>query len=502
MSAGDLLAALDRLAHPRILVLGDLILDRYTWGNAERVSQEAPVILLRADRQEMRLGGAGNVCAMLRGLEAEVVAVGVVGEDQDGQQLRRLLDEAGVEHARVRVDSGRPTTSKERFLGRAQGVHAHQILRVDRETREPVSATLEAQLTSDVLEALEHCDAVLISDYDKGVCTPRLLRTVIDAARSAGIPVVVDPIRSTDYSRYRGATTMTPNRTEAGLATGITIETPEDAFRAGHKLLRSLKLDTCIVTLDKDGMALVESDQRAELHPTRPRAVYDITGAGDMVLAMIGVALASGLSPVDAVRLGNVAGGLEVEKVGVVVIPRHEIREWLWNERLSSRDKRVDLDTLQRIVEAQRAVGRSIVLTNGCFDLLHVGHVQCLQEAAAQGDVLIVAVNSDASVRRLKGPSRPVIGQRDRAAMLAALDCVDHVLLFEDDTPLEAIRRLRPDVLVKGGTYAAGEVVGRELVESWGGRVHRAAIVEGVSTTALLESLSSPTVVVPRGHAA
>ncbi|MBL8825928.1 MAG: D-glycero-beta-D-manno-heptose 1-phosphate adenylyltransferase [Planctomycetaceae bacterium] len=486
MSAVDLLAAFERLERPRVLVVGDLILDRYTWGDAERVSQEAPVILLRADRREARLGGAGNVCAMLRGLEAEVICVSVVGADSEATVVRNLLADCDVDLRGVLTDPARPTTVKERFIGRAQGLHPHQILRVDSEVRDAVSHELEQRLVDFIDDCLDEVDIVLVSDYDKGVCTPHLVRQTIDRARLAEVPVLVDPIRSQDYSKYRGATTMTPNRTEAGLASGVKIVTPEDAFLAGHKLCRQLKLDLCIVTLDRDGMAIVYPDGRGEQFSTQPKNVYDITGAGDMVLAMIGVALAGGLSPEDAVRLGNVAGGLEVEKVGVAVIERGEIRARLLEQRRSGESKFVSLDTLRALVAAHRSAGESIVFTNGCFDLLHVGHLACLQEAAKQGDVLIVALNSDASIRRLKGPTRPVIQEHDRAAILSALDCVDYVVTFDADTPAELLRQLQPDVLVKGGTYQANEVVGHDIVAAYGGRVHLAGVVDGISTSAIV----------------
>lgn len=492
MNSADLLSVLEQLPRPRVLVVGDFILDRYTWGRAERISQEAPVVVLRSESREARLGGAGNVCAMLRGLEARVSCAGVVGQDVEGELVRRLLDDAGVEHGSLLRDAARPTTVKERFMGRSQGRHPHQMLRVDSEVCEALSAPLESRLAGQILEALDDHDIVLVSDYDKGVCTPRLLRKVIDACRSGGKPVVVDPIRARDYSRYRGATTLTPNRTEAALAAGIQIVAPDDAVRAGHKLCRQLRLDLGIVTLDRDGMALVYPDGRGEVFPTQPRAVYDITGAGDMVLAMIGVCLAAGIRPEDAVRLGNVAGGLEVEKVGVAVVPRSEIRARLLAERRATLGKLVHLEPLAALVESHRSQGQSIVLANGCFDLLHVGHIAHLQEAATLGDVLVVALNSDASVRRLKGAARPVLAQGDRAAILAALACVDYVIVFDDDTPEAIIHRLRPDVLVKGGTYRPAEIVGQALVESYGGRVACTRLIEGVSTSGLLSALREP----------
>jgi D-beta-D-heptose 7-phosphate kinase/D-beta-D-heptose 1-phosphate adenosyltransferase len=493
MRQTDLLGALDRLGHPRILVLGDLILDRYTWGNAERVSQEAPVILLRADKREARLGGAANVAQMLRGLEAECVLCGVVGDDPAGGEVRRLLGAAGVDDAAVVADAARPTTVKERFLGRAANRHAHQILRVDSEVRDPLSPDLAEELVARIDARLADCNAVLISDYDKGVCTPGLLRFVIDAARHRGLPVIVDPSRGVDYARYRGATTMTPNRTEAQMGAGLPVASIEEAFAAGQRLCQTLDLASSIVTLDREGMALMRRDGRSEHLPTRPRSVYDITGAGDMVLATVGVALASGLSLEEACRLANIAGGLEVEQVGVVPITRDQIRADLLRAGRQGEKLRT-LDELLPILAADRQAGRRIVFTNGCFDLLHVGHATYLAEAAARGDVLIVGLNSDAGVRRLKGPGRPIIGAADRAGLLSALAAVDHVLIFDDPTPIELIRRIRPDVLVKGGDYRHAppdEIPGAEFVRSYGGELYLAALVEGVSTSQIVKTVAA-----------
>jgi D-beta-D-heptose 7-phosphate kinase / D-beta-D-heptose 1-phosphate adenosyltransferase len=499
----ELLTAFDRLGHPRVLVLGDLILDRYTFGDAERVSQEAPVILLRADQREARLGGAANVCNMLRGLDAQVTCAGIVGHDRDGELVRQLLDEAGVDHGPLLDDPSRPTTVKERFIGRAQGRHPHQMLRVDNEVRDPIAPFLERELLDRLLECLASFDVILVSDYAKGVCTPELLARLISAARRANVPLLVDPIRSHDYSRYCGATSMTPNRLEAEMATGVHIVTAEDAFCAAGKLREQLQLDLGIITLDRDGMALVDRDGTASIFPTRPRAVYDITGAGDMALAMIGVALAAKLEPPLALQLANVAAGLEVEKVGVAVIPSAEIRQRLIEESRTAdgaghsggstppapKTKICGLDELEHISAEHRSAGRKVVFTNGCFDLLHVGHVSYLAEARALGDMLVVGLNSDASVRRIKGPARPVIGERDRATLLAALAAVDYVVIFDEATPHNLLHRLRPDVLVKGGTYAPDEVVGHEVVTAYGGQVCVVGLVDGVSTTKIVESL-------------
>ncbi|MBC7815416.1 MAG: D-glycero-beta-D-manno-heptose 1-phosphate adenylyltransferase, partial [Planctomycetaceae bacterium] len=338
-----------------------------------------------------------------------------------------------------------------------------------------------------VLARLDGHQAVLISDYSKGVCTPRVLRTVIDAANARGIPVLVDPGPKANYADYTGATAVTPNRLETKLATGREVGSADDAFVAGRQLVETLQLTNAFVTLDKDGIALALNDGSAELFPTRKREVYDITGAGDMVLAMIGVGMADGLSSQDLCRLANVAGGLEVERIGVVAITRQEILGDLLGGSRKVHEKISELSELARMVDARKQLGQKVVFTNGCYDLLHAGHVQYLQEAATLGDCLIVALNSDDSTRRLKGPTRPVISQQQRAMMLAALECVDHAVVFDEDTPLALLERLQPHILVKGGTTSS--VVGREFVESYGGEVRLLSEVPNVSTTRIVTQI-------------
>ncbi|HLQ44956.1 MAG TPA: bifunctional heptose 7-phosphate kinase/heptose 1-phosphate adenyltransferase, partial [Planctomycetaceae bacterium] len=374
-----LIDVLQQLGHPRLLVIGDLILDRYVWGEAERVSQEAPVILLRQEHDETRLGGAANVANMIRGLDADVTIAGVVGRDTDGEEVHASLINAGVECSTVLTDDSRPTTVKVRFIGKAQSRHPHQILRVDRESRHALPAPLEDAFLEQVLAQLDGHQAVLISDYSKGVCTPRVLREVLNAAKAQAIPVLVDPGPRANYVDYTGASAITPNRLETKLATGREVRTADDAFAAGRQLVESLQLQQAFVTLDKDGIVLALSDGSAELFPTRKREVYDITGAGDMVLAMIGVGLADGLCPQDLCRLANVAGGLEVERIGVVAITRSEILGDLLGGSRHVHEKVSDVDELVRLVDARKQLGQRVVFTNGCFDLLHAGHVQYLQ---------------------------------------------------------------------------------------------------------------------------
>jgi len=485
----DLTSLVNQLGSPRVLVVGDVILDRYTWGDAERVSQEAPVILLRADKREQRLGGAANVCNMLRGLGARTTLAGVVGDDADGDQVRDELRRAEVGCASVLTDASRPTTVKERFMGRAQQRHPHQILRVDKEVRDPLAEMMEAKAIAAITEQIAEHDIVLISDYAKGVCTPSLLDEVIRAGRQAGKRVLVDPIRGNDYSRYRGASSMTPNRLEASLATGGKIESARDALPLARKLCKDLELEAGVITLDKEGMALVHRDGREALFPTRQRQVYDITGAGDMVLAVIGMTLAAGAEYDDAVRLANVAGGLEVEKVGCAIVTRDEILADLGGNRYRADGKILDRESLAREIGRRRDAGHRIVFTNGCFDILHAGHVRYLQEARTHGDCLVVAINSDASVQLVKGPTRPIIPQADRASMLAGLEVVDFVTIFDESTPHALLHLLRPDVLIKGGTYGHDEVVGWEVVEAYGGKVVVGCEVKGLSTTTIINAV-------------
>ncbi len=496
MSA-DLVDLVQRLGRPRVLVVGDVMLDRYIWGNAERISQEAPVILLRADTREERLGGASSVATMLQALGAQTSLVGIVGRDADGLRSQQILTDLGIDASGVVTDADRPTTVKERYIGRAQDRHPQQMIRVDYEDRAAVTGDVERRLIAVAEDQLRHTDLVLVSDYDKGVCTSPVLARVIAVAIARGIKVVADPTRGGDYSKYIGCSAITPNRLEAGLATARTITTNEQALAAATELRDRLGLEAGIVTLDKDGMALSHRDGHTAIFPTRQRQVYDITGAGDMVMASLGLALASGADYDAAIRLANIAGGLEVEKIGVVTVSREEILADLLHapfrtaERIPGAAKVVGLPNLLTELERRRAAGQRIAFTNGCFDVLHAGHVQYLAEARRQADCLVLGINSDASVRQLKGPTRPMNPVEARALVLAGLQDVDFVTIFADATPLSLLKAVRPDVLVKGADYRKSEVVGADFVESYGGRVHLADLRDGFSTTNLIERMKA-----------
>lgn len=472
------------LPRPRLLVLGDVMLDRYTTGDAERVSPEAPVLVLRSQSDDVRPGGAANVASFLLGLEAEVSLVGVVGNDGDGRTLRKLLDELGVHHAGVIALDDRPTTAKHRYVGRAGQKQPQQLLRVDHEDRTPIPAPVEQELQQELRAQLDGCAALLISDYAKGVCTPALVGYAIDCAWRSRIPVLVDPSREPDIAKYSGATLIAPNRLAAELLSGRSLRTPEAILATAEEFRRRLQVESALITLDREGLAYATESDRG-IVPCRPRTISDVTGAGDMVLTVLGLCQAAKWPLRDSLALANTAAGLEVERFGVEPVTRAEVAAELRGPRTD--DKIATLEQLTSLVAAHRNAGRSVVFTNGCFDLLHVGHVALLQEAATLGDVLVVAINSDAGIRRLKGPERPVINEQDRSRMLGALNCVDHVIVFEDDTPHRLLHALRPNLLVKGGT--TGDIIGREVVEAYGGRVARLGMTAGCSTTALVQRI-------------
>lgn len=445
-------------------------------------------MVLQVGEREHRLGGASNVCHMLRVLEASVTCAGVVGSDNAGQTIIDLLKAAGIDTQLVFKCTDRVTTQKERFVGHSGSGLPSQILRVDTEATGELNPSIAGQLIAGLQSLIGEHDALLISDYAKGVCTRECVQAAIHAAKQAGVPVLVDPGRDVDFSIYRGATLIKPNRKEAEAAIQTQIDSPDRAMQAGAELCRRLDLEMAVITLDADGMALVPRDASGHVFSTKARSVYDITGAGDMVLSVLGLSFGGRLSPEESVQLANVAAGLEVDRTGVSTLTRDEIHAEIAAERNSLR-KQVTVHQASQFAEECRRRGKRVVFTNGCFDLLHVGHVTYLEEAACHGDILIVGVNGDASVRRLKGPQRPIISEDDRVAMLASLACVDQVIIFEEDTPHHLLRQIQPDVLVKGGTYEPHEVVGREVVEAYGGRVCVTQVLEGVSTTRIVESM-------------
>jgi len=485
-----LINLIDGLGKPRIAVVGDLMLDRYVYGDADRISPEAPIQVLRATGEENRLGGAGSVVSNLRALGADVAVFGVVGRDENGRQVTENLKAAGAKIGGVLRLAVRPTTVKTRFVGRAQHRIPQQVLRVDWEDTRPLPRKAEDRLIAKIERNLGRTDAVVLSDYDKGVLTPRVARAVIRLARRGRVPVLVDPLRAKDYSKYRGATLLTPNRVETETALEVRLTGADALRRAAQRLVKELNLDALVVTLDKEGAYLAVKGKSGRMVPTRPRPVYDNAGAGDMVVAVVALVIASGRSVLDAVRLANVAAGLEVQKFGVQTVSREEITAELLDEARRSGDKLRTLDNLLVDLNRHRARGEAVVFTNGCFDLVHAGHIAFLEFAARQGDVLVIGLNSDRSIRALnKGPGRPVCSEKQRIRVLAALEAIDYIVTFDEDTPAELIRIVRPDVLVKGEDWREKGVVGQKFVESYGGRVVLAPLVKGISTSGIVEQI-------------
>jgi len=473
-------------AHARdinALVIGDLMLDEYLWGRAERISPEAPVQVLDVTREEIRIGGAGNVANNLVALGCRVSVASVVGGDENGTILLHAFSGKGVDVSGVFEDPLRTTSRKTRVVAANQ-----QIVRIDRESRDPIGTDYEQKLVGYLREQGERFNVILVSDYLKGVLTPSLLAAVIAFARERKIPVVVDP-KGSDYAKYRGATLLTPNRKEAETASGTVIRDEEGLCRAGARLLEAADLTALVITRSEEGMSLFLRDGGVVHIPTFAREVFDVTGAGDTVLAVLGLALAGGVGFADAARLANFAAGIAVGKVGTSTVSPAEIVGSMGFQHGDSDTKIKNLDVLAGIIGAEKARGRRIVFTNGCFDLLHVGHVKYLQKAKSFGDVLVLGLNSDASVRRLKGEKRPLIGEAERAHILAALDCIDYVVIFDEDTPLRLIETLKPAVLVKGGDYTPEGVVGKDLVESYGGRIELVTFVDGRSTTNIIDKI-------------
>jgi D-beta-D-heptose 7-phosphate kinase/D-beta-D-heptose 1-phosphate adenosyltransferase len=475
----------------RVLVAGEVILDRYIWGDVARVSPEAPIPILQVHRTEERPGNAGFVMANLRALGAQVSALSVVGADRDGDLLREMFGDLGIDTRSILVDPDRPTIVKERMLGSVQSANraTQQLLRVDQEDPRAISPAKERALTGHLARELARADGVLISDINKGLLTPGLLRALIDGARRRDIPVIVDPRLSEDFSIYRGATALTPNRYETEFVTGMRLVDRDGWMRAADELMRRLRLDACLVTLDRDGMYLAERRGPHTYIPTTPRAVYDVTGAGDVVAAVFGLFAIAGLSFASAARLANLAAGIEVSRLGTEIISREDLARALNPGPESVQRKIVSVEEMRPTLARQRRAGRRIVFTNGCFDLLHAGHIEMLSFARAQGDTLVVGINSDRSVRLIKGSGRPIYPAAERALILAALEAVDYVVVFDETRAERIMRAVRPDVLVKGEDWRDKPVDGQVFVESYGGRVALAPLLPGYGTTLTLQRM-------------
>jgi D-beta-D-heptose 7-phosphate kinase/D-beta-D-heptose 1-phosphate adenosyltransferase len=484
----ELKQKVDRLADAHILCIGDVMLDRFIYGGVDRISPEAPIPVLSVQQEISMPGGAGNVVRNISSLGAKVTFLSVIGQDETGNELTRMIgDLAGVTPF-LFAEKERVTTLKTRYIAGTQ-----HLLRVDSEIRRAVDAATEEKFLNIVEDALSSCQVMVLSDYGKGIFTPALTRRLIDKAKERHIPVIVDP-KSRDFGLYHGATLVTPNQQELLLASGVE-STDETAIAEGaRKLCDAHSLTHLLVTRGKKGMMLLEDGgaiaEQITLIPAQAREVFDVSGAGDTALATLACGMAAGFSLKEAALLANLAAGEVVGKMGTATIHRTELKSLLHTEpTFRSQRKILPQEAMKEQCRQWQQQGYRVGLTNGCFDLLHKGHISLLASCRDYCDKLIVAVNSDSSVRRLKGPERPVNSEMDRAMMLASLEGIDAVVIFREDTPLELLHLLRPDVLIKGNDYTREQVVGGDFVESYGGRVMLAPIVAGFSTTGIIEKM-------------
>ncbi len=465
-----------------ILVVGDVILDRYVRGVVDRISPESPAQVLDVTNEEELLGGAANVAANVAALGGRAMLSGVVGRDDSADTIKSLLGKWSIDHKGLVTDSKRPTTIKTRFMALRQ-----QMLRVDRELCVDIPESVQKRLLQAIEKNIKRCDGVIISDYGKGALSIETLQHIFDSSRKAGKKVIVDP-KGTDYSRYKGASLITPNRKEASLASGIAIETESDYTEAAKRLFRLTNAEDVMITRGAEGMTVFHANGEKLHLPAEALEVFDVSGAGDTVTAAIALIMFSGAGLETAARIANIAASIEVGHVGAKAVTKEEVLYKLDADEASVA-KHMNRRQVTAFAKKLKAEGKSVVFTNGCFDILHAGHVDYLQKARAKGDALVVGLNSDKSVRRLKGKGRPITGEKDRLKVLEALSCIDAVTIFDEATPLQLIKKVAPDILVKGGDYLPERVVGKDLVEKEGGEVVIIPLLPGISTTTIIERI-------------
>jgi D-beta-D-heptose 7-phosphate kinase / D-beta-D-heptose 1-phosphate adenosyltransferase len=475
---------LENLHHARVLCIGDVILDHFHYGSVNRVSPEAPIPVLKLERKVTMLGGAGNVVRNLAGLGAQVNFTSVIGKDPEGAEIKRLIREEGLVDMLLVDDGARQTSVKTRYLADGQ-----QILRTDHESIFTLSHNIEEKLIAKAVQAMQSCDAVILSDYAKGVLTDKTIVELIRAAKVESKVVIVDP-KGIDYGRYRGADIITPNRRELFEATGMPTDSDGEVTLAAQSLIDKYSFGSVLATRSMDGMTLLKKDGGLSHLRAESIDVFDVSGAGDTVVATLAAAISAGADIEDAARLANVAAGIVVGKVGTaVVFTKDFLTELLHQDQINSEAKILGLEPALDRLDKWRRDGNIVGFTNGCFDLLHPGHISLLNQAQDAADKLVVGLNSDASVKLLKGDERPVQSELARAIILASLSAVDMVIIFSEETPIKLIEELRPDVLVKGADYTLRNVVGSDIVSSYGGRVLLAEIMPGHSTTGTIAKL-------------
>ena len=466
--------------NPKILVIGDLMIDHYLWGKCERISPEAPVQIVNIDKESSVLGGAGNVINNLRALGSRVDVLSVVGDDYVANELKALLENIKVQSNMLIIEQNRKTSKKSRLIASQQ-----QVLRYDNESIEDISSASEKEIINKLSANISNYDVVILSDYGKGVLTTKLTQEIISISNKNKVKVFVDP-KGKDYSKYKGAYTLTPNKKEAIEATNILINDNESLEKAIKKLKEECELEVSLITLSESGIAIFDDNLR--IKPTVAREVYDVTGAGDTVIASIAFAIANHMKIDDAIQFANLAAGVVVGKIGSATASLDEIYEYESSLNKSNSSSHIkSFEEIEILAKKLHDKGKKIIFTNGCFDILHAGHVKYLEEAKSYGDILILGLNADSSVRKLKGPTRPINNQDDRAYILASLESVDYVVIFEEETPYELIKLIQPHVLVKGGDYEGKEIVGQDIAQE----LRLVQFVDGKSTSKIIQRIQN-----------
>jgi D-beta-D-heptose 7-phosphate kinase/D-beta-D-heptose 1-phosphate adenosyltransferase len=485
MKAGSMTIDLNKLTDCHILVVGDFMVDAYLWGDAQRISPEAPVQVVSVRAEEHTLGGAGNVISNLAALGAKVSAVGVIGCGSDAQLVLHLLNNLGVHTGGIIQDPERPTTRKTRIIAN----HQH-VLRFDRETKAEIDQQIVSQVSQAAVELMADADLILISDYGKGVISAALMNKLTAAAQKYDKLLIVDP-KGLDFKKYAGASILTPNKKETALAAGIEVVDEQTLAEAARRLIQKTGIDKILVTCGRDGMVYYERNTRPYQIGARARQVFDVSGAGDTVLAVLGLGIAAGYAIKEAMALANTAAGIVVGKVGTATVNKTELAAELNLIPDPTLQKQKTMAELSALAQKLHGTGKRIVLTNGCFDLLHVGHIMLLSASKKLGDILVVAIDDDASVAKLKGAGRPVIKSAERSRIISALDSVDYVVGFSSHQLNELIETLRPAVLTKGSNYSADHVLGRDIVERFGGRVEIIPVIEDTSASRIIDKIKN-----------
>ena len=480
-----MLIDISKFDHCRLLVVGDLMLDEYLWGEVDRISPEAPVQVVAIKREDFALGGAGNVVNNVVALGGKVTAVGVVGTGRNGQLLLKIFKKLGVDTEGIIKEPGRTTTQKTRIIAANQ-----HVLRIDRETKQDISIKSLEKISRFIEDKMSDIDVILISDYGKGLITESVLSRVIASAKKHKKMIIVDP-KGLDFSKYSGVSFLTPNKKEAALASGVEIIDESSLEKAAHKILQNIDIDKLLITCGKDGMVLFERNKEPFRVEAEARQVFDVSGAGDTVIAVLGLTVASGSSIKSCVAAANTAAGIVVGKVGTATVSKQELVSALKAHDHGLPAKYKDFSELPALMEELKKKGNRLVLTNGCFDLLHTGHIMLFSASKQLGDVLVVAIDDDESVKKLKGSGRPVLNANERCRILSALDAVDYVVVFSTHELKKLIEIIRPDVLTKGSNYMSKEVFGRELVEKYGGRVELIPVTENISSTRIINNIKS-----------